>query len=218
MSTTMIIIAPDDFDPATIETLELLELAYRGELWPDNPMRRQLLDELQQTGLIKHNPGINEPNHQTWSGERYSLTDDGTRKARELQRLYRKMTISVPHFNLLSNLDCTLGAASTTLVGGYHEPTSTSGIIFGAPNTRLFAKHLPSVILSSTPEGLYLVTNSISTIWDIRCKTVGDELLLSAEFPHNHSRSAQWGHHSLGYTLRIVPPATRNDHSPEDAR
>ncbi len=210
---TTLIEAAHDFEPRTIETLELLELTYRGELWPDkSPTRRQLVDELLETGLIRHVPGINRPDLGKWSGERYQLTGAGTEKARELQRLYRNISVNAPHFKLLPNLRCTLGAASTTLVGGEREPINVSGIMLSAPRAILFAKRLPSVILSSTPEGLYVVTNSMNTIWDVHCKTVGDELQLSAEF-HRGSYSYPWGHRSLGYTLRIVLPPTTNDFS-----
>lgn len=195
----------DDFEPTTIRMLEVLELTYSGKLWPEEtPTRQQLIDELQRTGLVKRIPRVNEPKAGLHLPERYELTDAGTAKTEELQRMYRGLIADL-HFDPLPNLDCVLGAASSTAIGGSPEPIDTLGIMFGAPTASLWKKRLPGVTVSTTPDGIWMVTNAIESPLEVHCKTVGRELHLSAEFARN-MRLVPWGHRGIGWTLSLVPP------------
>ena len=195
-----------DFEPKTIKTLEILELAYSGRLWPEEtPTRRQLIDELQKAGLVERIPGVNKPKAGWHLPERYKLTDAGTAKARELQRMYRGLIAGL-HFDPLPNLNCVLGAASSTAVGGPPEPIDTMGIMFSS--APFWKERLPGVTISTTPEGIWMVTNAIESPLEVHCKTVGRELHLSATFAAG-VHVAPWGHRSIGWTLSLVPPTSR---------
>lgn len=198
----------DDFEPKTIKTLEILELTYSGELWPEEtPTRRQLIDELQKANLVERIPGIDKPG--LYLPERYKLTDAGMAKARELQRMYRGLIAGL-HFDPLPNLDCVLGAASSTAIGDPPELIDTMGIRFRAPTASLWKERLPGVTVSTTPDGIWMVTNAIESPLEVHCKTVGRELHLSAAFAGG-AHIVPWGHRRIGWTLSLVPPTSRLD-------
>ena len=194
----------DDFEPKTLNTLEVLELTYRGELWPKKtPTRCQLVAELLKAGLVEHIPAF-MPKDGLHLSERYKLTDAGMAKAKELQQKYRSIVAGL-HFDPLPDLNCTLQAASSTAIGGPPEPVNTMGIRFDRSRARLWKERLPGVTVSTTPDGIWLVTNAIESHLDVHCKTVGRELRLSADFAGN-VHVAPGGHRSIGWTLSLVPP------------
>lgn len=196
----------DDFEPKTIETLEILELTHRGELWPETKIRKQLVAELVKADLVQHVQHIPAfgPKGEFHGPERYKLTDAGVAKARELQQTYRSI-VNHLHFDPLPNLNCTLRAASSTVIGGPPEPMNTTGIHFRRDRASLWTKRLPGVTLSTTPEGIWMVTSAIGSYLDVHCKTVGRELHLSAGFAGNQ-HVMPWGHRSIGWTLSLIPP------------